>query len=393
MTAFARPRYDNQGFAHLPAYLHENLVSGRYEAVILLLIDGFGWRFFEQFQENPLLTRIGKEGQVERWYAQFPSTTASHLTTLHTGQPVGEHGVLEWNYYEPRLDAMISPLLFSYAGDSARETLRTAGFRARDLFPNETIYRRWQGEQITTTIFQPRRYTPSSYSEVFLHGARVRGYRTLAEALVNLAQAQEATPPPACFILYYDRIDSLGHDYGPTAPQTQAEILHVLLALEHILVQLCQERRRILFLLTADHGLVEANPQTAIYLNRDTAFAGLERFLRTDQRGRPLVPAGSPRDFFLYIREGLVEEAQDFLASRLEGKAEVHKVEALIEAGLFGPCPSPDFRARAGDLVILPYSGQSVWWYEKDRFEQKFHGLHGGLTPQEMEIPLLRWER
>jgi hypothetical protein len=64
----------------------------------------------------------------------------------------------------------------------------------------------------------------------------------------------------------------------------------------------------------------------------------------------------------------------------------------MIEDGWFGPVVSPAFRKRAGDLVILPYRGESVWWYEKDRFYQKYKGHHGGLTPQEMEIPLLSWE-
>jgi hypothetical protein len=64
----------------------------------------------------------------------------------------------------------------------------------------------------------------------------------------------------------------------------------------------------------------------------------------------------------------------------------------MIEAGWFGPQVSPVFRARAGDLVILPYRGEAVWWYEKDKFFQKYYGHHGGLTPQEMEIPLLLWE-
>jgi len=37
----------------------------------------------------------------------------------------------------------------------------------------------------------------------------------------------------------------------------------------------------------------------------------------------------------------------------------------------------------------LPFAGESVWWYEKDKFEMTKHGAHGGLTPDEVEIPLL----
>ena len=90
-------------------------------------MDGFGWRFFEKFQDEPFLKTAPGAGQVEKLIAQFPSTTAAHLTTLHTGMPVGEHGIFEWIYYEPALDAIIAPLLFSFAGTSQRDTLKQAG--------------------------------------------------------------------------------------------------------------------------------------------------------------------------------------------------------------------------------------------------------------------------
>ena len=58
-------------------------------------------------------------------------------------------------------------------------------------------------------------------------------------------------------------------------------------------------------------------------------------------------------------------------------------------ARYFGPGPVAEvFRRRVGNLVVLPYAGESVYWYEKDRFEQKHYGHHGGLTRAEMEIPL-----
>ena len=73
----------------------------------------------------------------------------------------------------------------------------------------------------------------------------------------------------------------------------------------------------------------------------------------------------------------------------MAGKAEVVKTEWLMENGYFGPEISAEFRGRGGNLVILSHRYESVWWYEKDRFEQRYYGHHGGLTPQEMEIPFI----
>ena len=46
---------------------------------------------------------------------------------------------------------------------------------------------------------------------------------------------------------------------------------------------------------------------------------------------------------------------------------------------------SKELLARIGDIVILPYAKESVWWLEPGRFDQHYYGHHGGLTPQEMD--------
>jgi hypothetical protein len=62
----------------------------------------------------------------------------------------------------------------------------------------------------------------------------------------------------------------------------------------------------------------------------------------------------------------------------------------LIEEGFFGSkTVSEDFLKRVGNLVILPYGNNSIWWYEKGRFDQKFFAMHGGLTREEMETIFL----
>ena len=395
---FVKPRYDSGGFASLPQRV-TGLLTGpqKYDAVVLFLIDAFGWRFFEKFQQDPFLKTVARLGQVEKLVSQFPSTTAAHVTTLNTGLPVGEHGVFEWYYYEPSLDALISPLLFSFAGTRQRDTLKTVGAKPRRLFPTATLYRSLKQQGVTSTIFSHLEYTPSSIGDVISSGARSLGYKTLPEALVNLSDALAASPSPAYFHLYYDRVDATCHEYGPASPQTEAEIQVLLMTMERLMQtafrkSLAGGRKKVFFMLTADHGQSETDPDTVVYLNCDPHFAGIENFLRTNANGELLVPAGSARDFFLYVKPGMVEAAQAFLASRLEGRAEVRKVADLMSEGYFGPSLSSRFCARAGDLVILPYRYESVWWYEKDRYEQKYYGHHGGLTPQEMEIPLLTWE-
>jgi predicted AlkP superfamily pyrophosphatase or phosphodiesterase len=392
LEPFVRPHYDSGGFASLPHRIIDLLTARRFDAVVFFLMDSFGWRFFETFQDEPFLKHIARVGVVQKLTSQFPSTTAAHITTMHTGQPVGKHGVFEWNYYEPTLDAVITPLLFSFAGTLQRDTLKPLKVSPKTLYPKRTIYHALSNHGVKATIFQHREYTPSTYSNVVFRGAQAFGYKTLPEGLVNLREALAKSAPASYFYFYYDKIDSTSHDYGPNSPQTMAEIQSLLLAMEHIFRQNVRPAGKTLFLLTADHGQSEVDPQTTIYINTDPRFKGVTRFLRTNQAGEYIVPGGSCRDFFLYIREGMVDEAQAFLASRLEGRAEVRKVETMIAEGWFGPQISTTFRARAGDLVILPYRGEAVWWYEKDKFSQKYYGHHGGLTPQEMEIPLLMWE-
>ncbi len=390
---FIKPRYDAGGFAALPQRIAGHLSANNYDAVVLFLIDGFGWRFFEKFREAPFFKQTAGKGSVTKLTSQFPSTTAAHITTIHTGMPVGEHGVFEWYYYEPTLDRVIAPLLYSFAGTPQRDTLKPTGVRPTHILPTTSLYRPLKKQGVAATIFQHREYTPSTYSDLLFSGARAVGFRTLPEALVNLAGRLSEARPPAYFFLYFDRIDAISHEYGPESAQTTAEILVFLMTMEHILLKaLNGNHKKILFLLTADHGQVETDPRTSLYLNREPAFAGIERFLKTNAEGGLIVPAGSARDFFLYVKPDALDEARAFLASRLEGRAEVRKVTELIAEGYFGPVISPQFRGRAGDLVILPYQGEAVWWYEKDRFEQRFYGHHGGLTKQEMEIPLITWE-
>src|SRR5690349_8602103 len=155
---FIKPCYDSYCFSNLPSTI-EFLLTGkegpmlphdvfgslptRYDKVIFFFVDAFGWRFFERYAERcSFLKTINTHGVISKLTSQFPSTTAAHVTCIHTGLNVGQSGVYEWNYYELLVDEVITPLLFSYAGDKERDTLKHAGIAAEAYFPRQTVYQR-----------------------------------------------------------------------------------------------------------------------------------------------------------------------------------------------------------------------------------------------------------
>ena len=240
---------------------------------------------------------------------------------------------------------------------------------------------------VKSYIFQHKEYTPSTYSNVAFKGAyQIYGYKTLSEAIINLFQIAFHEKEKSYYFLYFDKIDTISHQYGPESPQVEAEIENFLTVMEKLFLKNFFNLKKIMLLLTADHGQVEVNPKTTIYLN--LKFPKIKKWIKRNKKGRLLVPAGSCRDMFLYIKQESLPEAKKFLEEKLKEKAEVYLVSDLINQGFFGEKISKEFLSRVGNLVILPYKGESVWWYQKNRFEQKFYGHHGGLSKEEMEIPL-----
>ncbi len=408
---FIRPLYESYCFANLPATI-EFLLTGngqptlpldafgdlptQYDKVIFFFVDAFGWRFFERYAEKyDFLKTVMKRGAISKITSQFPSTTAAHITSIHTGLPVPQSGVYEWNYYEPLVDDLISPLLFSYVNYAngeklKRDTLQRANIPAASFFPSQTLYDRLKAQGVTSHILQHQSYTPSTYSNVVFQGARIYAYQTIEQALFYLAELVTVeNAPPSYYFLYFDRIDFEGHHFGPFSKEFEQEVDAFFRAMHELFYKNIQGKaQKTLLIMTADHGQIEVNPRITYYLDRE--LPELQQYLKTNRQGQLLVPAGSARDMFLYIKDEYIEEAITLLRQKLEGRAEIYATQDLLAQHFFGQDePSATFLGRLGNVVILPYKNETVWWSQRGKYEMRFQGHHGGLTREEMEIPLL----
>ena len=393
MRDWCRPEQGRRCFDQLPATiermltgagdrpaLDEPLLTERFDRVVFVYFDAFGWTFLDRHAEHPLFARARSEGLLTQLTAQFPSTTTAQVTTIHSGLPVAEHGLYEWHVYEPSLDRLVTPLLFAFAGDGTRGTL-LGQIDPDELFPTDSIYARLAASGVCSTVVLPASIAGSAPNIALLRGTDVLPFATAKEGLSVAAAALGGGAAYAH--VYLDELDSLMHAVGTDDPAVDVVTTTILDD-----VHAARFPAGTLVLLTADHGMSPVDPDRTVYVNE--LWPELAAHLETGADGKPLAPAGSCRDLFLHARDGEVEAVCAGLAERLDGVADVVPVAELIEEGIFAE-PSPRLSARLANVVVLPRYGEGVYWHEPDRFVQRLHGQHGGLSPQEMEIPLVAW--
>jgi len=366
----------------------------RYERVVLVYFDAFGLDAAYRHAGHPLLARAGADGVFARLTSQFPSTTTVHVTTIHTALAVGEHGLYEWFMLEPRLERLISPLPFVFAGDGQGPL--PADFTPDQLYPPTTFYETLAGHGVSSVVGGPWSLARSPSTSVLVRGAqRQLAFASLGSGLTELAAAVGELPAPAYGFAYIDDLDTMLHRVGPLEPgrtHVDAEITRLLDAIEQSLLN--QLPPGTLLLLTSDHGMAPVSPQATTHVNELENAAEIVSHLRTgaEPGGHPLAPAGGCRDLFLHARAGRTDDLLDALRRALGARAEVRRTDELVADGIFGPSVTQRLRDRLGEVVILPELGESVYWYTPGRFIQRMWGQHGGLSAAEMEIPLIALE-
>lgn len=335
---FCQPLYASYCFSRIPATIEalftektdhslpeDTYESGSYDHVILLLIDAFGWRFWEQFRgQLPALQKFEQQGIVSKLTSMFPSTTAAHITCINTGLLPSQAGIYEWFIYEPKLNDIIAPLPFSFAGDHDPGTLP---LNPKELFPQTTLYQRLSDKGIKCSAFQTHSIIDSPYSQAVLDGAERHGYKTPKQAFEKILSTLKGK---TYSFFYYGDIDAIGHRRGIHSPDFEHGTQKIFGEIDHFLQSLPPKTAVIL---TADHGMIDVNPKQTYYLNKKVP--NLEKYLLFGRRNKPLAPAGSCRDFFLHAHPESLSELKEVLSFILKERGEVYKTEELLEIGLF----------------------------------------------------------
>ncbi len=356
--------------------------------VVLLLIDALGYRqLLRTLEREPdsFWARLVARGRLSPLTSVFPSTTVVALASLHTGLTPREHGVVGFRLFLRELGLIANLLRLKPTFDPEDDRLFRMGLTPRALLGAPTIHERLERAGVPSYVLIPRPYARSGLSRMLNpRAARLLPYASLADLMTQLRAlltTLEGRGERAFVFAYWDALDAVAHERGPETDAWRLELRTLAFALEQGLFPGgVAPLDGTLVLITSDHGQLPAPPkERVLQLKR---HPGLTRRLR-------LAPTGEYRACYLHAKPDALRELEAGLKERFGDELVVVRSRDALEAGLFGPPHGrthPETPERLGDLIAIPRGRQALYW-PYDPFELK--GRHGGLSDEEMLVPLI----
>ena len=327
------------------------------ERVCFLLVDGLGAQALNKHaQYAPNLAALQNFSTLN---TTFPSTTATALATLGTGEFPGSHGMLGYTVRVPhsgnpgrlinalKWDERVDPVLWQ---------------------KSETLYEKAAHYGITSSYIAAKRYEGTGFTRATLRGAKYLGANRFDEVVEN-ARISLANPQSFSY-LYVNNVDNAGHNDGVGSQKWIDALLLVDGLVKDLLTVLPPGTS---FYLSADHGMINSD---------DLCILGQENPLMQDVT----LVGGEPRARHIYTRESSASDVAERYREFFGKKADIYTKDDVVN--LFGVA-TEHATERMGDVIVVPYDNLLLIDPERVKQETSMVGHHGGTTPLEVEIPLL----
>ena len=166
---------------------------------VVFLVDGLGWNLLHDFPETaPYLWSLVQGS--EPLTCGVPSTTATSITSLGTGLPPGQHGIVGFTSRIPGTNQLLDALRWDADVDPI------------EWQSHETVFGRARASGVTATVVSRRVFEGSGLTVASQRGAEYVGADTPGERISAVVQA---SAQPSSFVYVYEgELDSTGHRIG-----------------------------------------------------------------------------------------------------------------------------------------------------------------------------------
>ncbi|OHE80959.1 MAG: hypothetical protein A2X76_00665 [Lysobacterales bacterium GWF1_69_6] len=281
--------------------------------VLLVSIDGaHPGRLFQG--DTPNLDALARRGtRAEGMRPSYPSLTFPNHYTLVTGLRPDRHGIIDNRMRDAALGdfsmqdrGAVGDGRWWDDGEPLWVTAQAHGLRSATMF--------WPGSEAAVRGVRPNQWFPFEYGlPEAQRVATVLGWLDLP-----------AAERPHLMTLYFERVDTAGHVYGPDSAQARAALATVDAAIGELVAGLEARglRERVNLIVVSDHGMADIHPDRTVFIE-DLLPAGVAE----------VVHLGSQAGF--NPRPGQAAALESALLGR-RGHVECWRREDLPERWAFG---------------------------------------------------------
>ncbi|MGC8676518.1 MAG: alkaline phosphatase family protein, partial [Candidatus Micrarchaeia archaeon] len=352
-----------------------SLIGKADEKLFFLVIDALGYDLLEKAMTKSAVLRDSlKNAELKKISTLFPSFTPTLFTSIDSGLLPSQHGIIgsplpvkEYGTFQDIFGMSWWPVA-SKTADSAS---------ARAMFPNPN------------TVLRMARNKGFYYlqHEEILRKTKDADAMKRIKALPYISQddfvfqARSLLKSAKMVYAYIGDIDHAQHVYTKS---TVHGFEIVVYGLERIAEKLIQQMKDYgwKLIITADHGQVSMRTSDVVHIGpRSNLMQDLS-----------MPPWGTESTVFFEVTETRQKSFEAQFDRQFGKKFLLYASSEVIKSGLFGKnSVKPWLRYRFGTHVAISKGAYTMKYLKPGAQPLLFdvHGHHGGMTKEEMEVPLL----
>jgi hypothetical protein len=227
-------------------------------------------------------------------------------------------------------------------------------------------------------VIAPQYIANSDFNRAHAGTAGIRGYRTLGQMFELITGVVQESRERQYVYAYWPDLDRIAHQYGSASNEALEHLAELNAGFARFLAGMGGGNT--LVIVTADHGIIDTTTDRVIELGDHPELASM----------LVLPLCGEPRVAYCYVRPDRRSDFERYVSHELAPYTALWPSHELVLRNCFGPgTPHPRLHERIGDYTLIMKDNYVIkdWLLAEHRYSQV--GVHGGLSDQELYVPLI----
>ncbi len=352
---------------------------GEKEKKIVFIIDGMGWNLLQlALKSYPDILEHNPYMKISKIHTIFPSTTMNVLPSLYSAMPTAQHGVVGTKLFMQQYGMTVNSIKMIPAGLNGQY----GNIKPELIFPRGRVVDTLKQKGERVSILSQEGLVNSAMTRATFDTEDIIPVIGFEDMLVKARRLVKQNGPEYIFG-YNELLDHAEHTYNYREEEPLELLLSMLRSLDSILLRHIKGSNYNL-IITSDHGhiIVRANDLIKI----DHSHTMMEYL--------SMPPWGEGRAAFVDVKIKRKEEFEAYMKRKFSNSILVVDSDYAIKSGIFGAKAIKDnIRYRFGTHILIPKGNKHIHYiYPTSQYDTKVSaklGVHGGLSTDEIEIPLI----